>query len=158
KTGARLAAVLEASSDGTGPAASPVVTIDTDAAAEVGRAQLPGVSQLSEASGGRIIAGTDGGVAFIDPDTGKVSRTLDVNGKVRGLVAISDIQDDPIYASVLTASGPRVSAIIAASGKDPRVDQTFTLPGSTAGRAYFDLASRMVHVEGTVAEHHEGAG
>ena len=158
KTGARLAAVLAPSSDGTGPATSPVVTIDTGAATEVGRTRLLGVSQLSEASGGRILVGTDAGVAFIDPDSGTVSRTLDLKGKVRGLVAISDIQDDPIYASVLTAGGPRWSTIIATSGKDPRIDQTFTLPGSTAGRAYFDLAARMVHIEGSVPAGHDGAG
>jgi hypothetical protein len=158
KTGTRLAAVLVPTSDGTGPATSPVVTIDTDAATEVGQARLLGVGQLSEAPGGRILVATDAGVAFIDPDTGNVSRTLDVKGKVRGLVAINDIENDPIYASVLTANGPRVTTIIAASGKDPRIDQTFTLPGSTAGRAYFDQAARMVHIEGSVQEGREGAG
>jgi len=158
RAGGRLAAVLEASSEGTGPASNPVVVIDTDAATEVGRTRLLGVTQLTEASESRILVGTEAGVAFIDSDTGKVSRTLDVGGRVHGLVAINDIQDDPIYASVLTPDGPAFSVVIAASGKDPRLDRTYTLPGSTAGRAYFDQASRMVHIEGSVQEGHEGAG
>jgi predicted membrane-bound dolichyl-phosphate-mannose-protein mannosyltransferase len=158
RAGGRLVAVLEAASDGTGPATSPIVVIDTDAATEVGRSRLLGVTQLTEASESRILVGTEAGVAFIDSDTGKVSRTLAVGGRVHGLVAINDIQDDPIYASVLTPNGPAFSVVIAASGKDPRLDRTYTLPGSTAGRAYFDQASRMVHIEGSVQEGHEGAG
>ena len=102
--------------------AGSVVLIDTDAASEVGSARLAGVSQVTEASGGRILVGTSTGVAFIDPDHGTVSRTLDVGGPVHGLVAISDIENDPIYASVLTAKGPFVQTIIAESGKDPRKD------------------------------------
>jgi predicted membrane-bound dolichyl-phosphate-mannose-protein mannosyltransferase len=158
RAGARLAAVLEPSSDGTGPASSEVVIIDTDAQTELGRPRLVGVTQLTEASGGRILVGTETGVAFIDPDSGTVSRTLDVGGRVHGLVAINDIENDPIYASVLTPDGPAISVVIAATGKDPRKDQTYTLPGSTAGRAYFDQASRMVHIEGSVPSGAEGAG
>jgi Gpi18-like mannosyltransferase len=158
RSGARLAAVLAASSDGTEPASSPVVLIETEAAAEVGRTNLPGVTQLSEASGDRILVGTEDGVVFIDRDAGTVTRTLDVGGPVHGLVAINDIQDDPIYASVLTPTGPAFSVVIAKSGSDPRKDRTYTLPGSTAGRAYFDLAARMVHVEGSVPDGAEGAG
>ena len=158
RAGARLVAVLEASSEGSGPASNPVLVIDTDAATEVGRVRLVGVSQLTEASEGRILVGTETGVAFIDPDTGTLSRTLDVGGRVHGLVAINDIQDDPIYASVLTPDGPAVAVVIAASGKDPRLDQKFTLPGSTAGRAYFDQAARMVHIEGSVQDGHAGSG
>ena len=158
RAGARLAAVLAATSDGSGPATNPVVLIDTDAATEIGTSHLIDVSQLAEADGGRILVGTESGVAFIDSDSGTVSRTLDVGGPVHGLVGISDIENDPIYASVLTSAGPRVQTIIAASGKDPRKDQTITLPGTTAGRAYFDQAPRMVHIEGTVPEGHDGAG
>jgi hypothetical protein len=158
KAGARVAAVLEATSNGSGPATNPVVLIDPEAATEVGTSDLPDVSQLTEAAGGRILVGTAGGVAFIDPETGGVTRTFDVGGRVNGLVAINDIQDDPIYASVLTTAGPRVTTIIAAAGKDPRKSETFTLPGTTAGRAYFDQAARMVHVEGSVQEGHDGAG
>jgi Gpi18-like mannosyltransferase len=158
RSGSRLAAVLEPTSDGTGPAANPVVLIDTDAATEIGTSRLIDASQITEASGGRILVGTESGVAFIDSTTGTVSRTLDVGGPVHGLVAISDIENDPIYASVLTPDGPAVSVIIATSGKDPVKDKTFTLPGSTAGRAYFDQAARMVHVEGSVPEGHDGAG
>jgi predicted membrane-bound dolichyl-phosphate-mannose-protein mannosyltransferase len=158
KAGGRLVAVLEPSSEGTGPASSEVVVIDTDAATELGRTRLVGVTQLTEASDNRILVGTESGVAFIDADTGSVSRTLGVGGPVHGLVAINDIENDPIYASVLRPDGPAVAVVIAASGKDARIDRTFTLPGSTAGRAYFDQAARMVHVEGSVQEGHEGAG
>ena len=158
KTGDSLAAVLELTSAVAGPPASDLVLIDSDAASEVGRSRLVGVSQLSEASGGRILVGTESGVAFIDPDSGTVSRTLDVLGQVHGLVAINDIQDDPIYVAVLTPTGPQISVVIAASGKDPRRDRNYALPGTTAGRAYFDQGSRMVHVEGSVQEGREGAG
>src|SRR5262249_35071844 len=64
----------------------------------------------------------------------------------------------PIYASVLTAKGPMVQTIVADSGKDPRKDQSFALPGSTAGRAFFDQAARMVHIEGSVQQSHDGGG
>jgi Gpi18-like mannosyltransferase len=157
RAGARLVAVLEPTSDGTGPAMDPVITIDTDAQSEIGTAHLLGATQITE-GGGRVMIGTESGVAFIDTDKGTVSRTFAVGGQVHGLVAISDIENDPIYASVLTPNGPAVAVVVAAAGKDPRLDQTFTLPGSTAGRAYFDLAARMVHVEGSVADGHEGAG
>src|SRR5207244_11777739 len=158
KAGARLAAVLAPTSDAGQPSANPVVLIDTDAASEVGSTRLAGVSRVTEASGCRILVGTSSGVAFIDPDHGTVSRTLDVGGPVHGLVAISDIENDPIYASVLTAKGPFVQTIIADGGKDPRKDIGFTLPGTTAGRAFFDQAARMVHIEGTVPQGHAGAG
>ena len=158
RAGARLAAVLEPTSDGAAPATNPVVVIDIDAAAEVGTVHLRDVTQMTDGSGGRILVATASGIAFIDPNTGAVSRTFDVGGPVHGLVAISDIQDDPIYASVATANGPAVAVVIATSGKDPRRDTTLTLPGSTAGRAYFDVASRMVHIEGTVPHGAEGAG
>jgi len=158
KAGARMAAVLEATSDAAGPATNPLVLIEVEAASEVGTSNLRSVSQLAEAPGGRIIAGTASGIAFIDSATGSVSRTFDAGGPVHGLVGITDIQDDPVYASVLTTDGPAVSVVIAANGKDPRKDRTYTLPGSTAGRAYFDQAARMVHIEGSVPDGHDGAG
>ncbi|HTK46109.1 MAG TPA: phospholipid carrier-dependent glycosyltransferase, partial [Patescibacteria group bacterium] len=158
KAGARLVAVLEASSDGTGPSTNPVVTINTDAATELGTARLRAVTQITEGPAGRILVGSESGVAFLDSTSGTVAQTLDVGGPVHGLVGITDIDNDPIYASVMTADGPAVSVVIASSGKDPRKDKTFTLPGSTAGRAFFDLASRMVHIEGSVPEGHDGAG
>jgi predicted membrane-bound dolichyl-phosphate-mannose-protein mannosyltransferase len=158
KAGNRLLAVLEASSEGTGPATNAVVTIDTDAASELGTARVRMATQITEGPGGRILIGTETGVGFIDPDKGTLTRTFDAGGPVHGLVGINDIENDPIYASVMTADGPKVTTIIAAAGKDPRRDKTFTLPGTTAGRAYFDQAARMVHIEGSVPEGHDGAG
>ena len=158
KAGSRLVAVLEASSEGTGSATNPVVTLDTDAASELGTTRVREATQITEAAGGRILIGSATGVAFIDPDKGTLTRTFDVGGPVHGLVGINDIENDPIFASVMTADGPKVTAIVAASGKDPRKDKTFPLPGSTAGRAYFDQAARMVHIEGSVPDGHDGAG
>src|SRR6185295_8098441 len=125
---------------------------------EIGTSRLIDVSQIAEASGGRIMVGTESGVAFLDSDSGTVASTLNVGGPVHGLVAISDIENDPIYASVLTAKGPAIQVVIVEGGKDARKDVSFPLPGSTAGRAYFDQAARMVHVEGSVPEGHDGAG
>jgi hypothetical protein len=158
KAGSRLLTVLEPGSDGSGTTTNAVVTIDTDAASELGTARLRDATQITEGPGGRVLIGTAAGVAFLDPHTGTVSRTFDVGGAVHGLVGINDIENDPIYACVLTSTGPRVVTVIAASGKDPRKDKSFPLPGTSAGRAYFDQASRMVHIEGTVPDGHDGAG
>jgi hypothetical protein len=157
--GERLAAVLSAGSGGTEPDRSTIVVIDAKAVTEIARPSLRGVTQLGNGlNDGRILVATADGVAFIDPVDGAVTQTLDVGGAVHGIVAISDIQDDPIYASVLTPEGPKVATIIAKSGESPRLDRTLTLPGATAGRAYFDVATRMVHIEGTAPAGSSRAG
>jgi hypothetical protein len=158
KASGRLAAVLAPSGTDGVTAARTVVMIDTDAAAERGRAQLSGVSQLGEAPGGRIVVGTDEGVAILDSDHGTISDTVDVGGPVHGLVGITDIQDDPLYVSVLAPDGPKIDTVVAAANKDARISATFDLPGETAGRAYFDQASRMVHVEGSIQDGKQHAG
>ena len=89
---------------------------------------------------------------------GEVNEIMDVGGPARGIVGISDIQDDPIYVSIATPDGPRVKTLVAKAGEDPRIDETVTLPGATAGRAFFDVATRMVHVEGTTPAEHGGLG
>ena len=156
RDGDRLVAVLEpgdTTTDGStpDPNASQLVVIDAGAATEISRPRLSGVTQLTQGvSDDRIAVGTANGVAFIDRDSGIVSSTLDVGGPVGGVVGINDIQDDPIYATVQSPDGPDVVTVIAKRGEGPRIDQTFTLPGERAGRAFFDLSSRMVHIEGSV--------
>ncbi|HEX2626452.1 MAG TPA: phospholipid carrier-dependent glycosyltransferase, partial [Candidatus Limnocylindrales bacterium] len=156
RDGDRLVAVLEPgapTSDGSTPEpdASQLVVIDAGAATEISRPTLRGVTQLTQGvSDDRIAVGTADGVAFIEKDAGTVSSTLDVGGPVGGVVGINDIENDPIYATVQTPDGPKVVTVIAKRSEAPRIDQTFILPGERAGRAYFDLASRMVHIEGSV--------
>ncbi len=154
RDGTRLAAVLTAGFGSSDATLSTIVVIDTGAATELGRPALQGVTQLTAGwSDDRIAVGTANGVAFIDETDGTVTETFDVGGAVKGLVGINNIQDDPIYASVDTKDGPRIAVVIAKTGDAPRtrLDQSFTLPGATAGRAYYDLASEMVHIEGSVA-------
>ena len=150
RDGERLAAVLLPTPGTEDPNASTVSIIDTTAAIELARPSLNGVGQVSiGVSDDRIAVATADGVAFIEPVAGTVTDTLDLGGPVGGIVGINDIENDPIYATVQTADGPKVALIVAKRDETPRVDRTYTLPGTKAGRAYFDLASRMVHVEGT---------
>jgi Gpi18-like mannosyltransferase len=151
RDGQRMAAVLEPGYGLDDPIASTVVVIDATAALELARPSLRGVTQLTNGfSDDRIAVATADGVAFIDPVDGRVSDTLDLNGPVGGIVGINDITDDPLYATVRTDGGPRVSVLIAKRDDKPRIDRSYVLPGARAGRAYYDLASRMVHVEGSV--------
>ena len=145
----RLLAILHPGTGTTDPGATAVVVLDAAAASEMTTIELHGINQVSDSLEGRIYAATEDGVAVIDPQDGEVDETMDVGGPARGIVGISDIENDPLFVSVQTPEGPRVKTIIAKAGEDPRIDQTLTLPGSTAGRVFFDVASRMVHVEGT---------
>ncbi|MBI2781042.1 MAG: phospholipid carrier-dependent glycosyltransferase [Chloroflexi bacterium] len=151
RNGERLAAVLQAGFGTTDSEHSQVVVIDATAALELSRPSLRGVGQISEGvSDDRLAVATADGVSFIELVSGAVTKTLDVGGPVSGIVGIWDIQDDPLYASVSTPTGPKFAVIIAKRDAEPRVDRTYILPGARAGRAYYDLASRMVHIEGSV--------
>jgi Gpi18-like mannosyltransferase len=149
----RLAAVLGPDT-ASGPPAErrTVVVIDPDAASEIGRAQLNGVTQLTDDGQGGIAVGTSEGVALIDTETGTVETTFDVGGPVGGLVKTFDVPDDPIYTSVRSPTGPKVVTVVVKTDEAPRISNTIQLPGDSAGRVYFDLAARMVHVEGTVPD------
>ena len=162
RDGNTLAAVLEAGAGGAEPDRNHVVIYDTVGITELARPSLPGVTQLTDPLWGQaFLVGTSGGVAFIDEATGIVRETLSVGGPVKGLVGISDIENDPVYASVETPDGPRVTTLTQPapdkcpeSNPDPcpRSEGSFKLPGTTAGRAFYDQASRMVHIEGTVQD------
>ena len=158
RDGQRLLALLRPGSGTTDPLATPVVVLDAGAASEMTRFELRGVRQIGDSIEGRIYAATDDGLAVIDPVSGELDQIVDVGGAVQGVVGISDIQDDPIFVSVATPEGPRVKTLVAKAGEDPRITQTLTLPGDTAGRAFFDVASRMVHVEGTTPSKTGGLG
>ena len=151
RDGDRMAAVLQPGFGTDDPTSNTIVVIDARAALEISRPSLRGVGQITGGvSDDRLAVATAEGVAFIELVEGVVTDTLDLGGPVGGIVGINDIQDDPIYATATTPEGPRVSVIIAKRETSPRIDRTFTLPGARAGRAYFDLASRMVHIEGSV--------
>ena len=163
-----LLATLDAGFGSTDPALSTIVAIDVQGAFEVGRPSLRGVTQVNDTIDGEVIVGTADGVALLDSTDASVIEVVDVGGPVGGVVGINDIQDDPVYAAVSTPEGPRMVTLILDSGDKcsppreqqpcPRVDKTFTLPGERAGRAFYDLASRMVHVEGSVPAGKPGAG
>ena len=160
RSGDTLAAVLQAGAAGAEPDRSDIVIYDTVGITELARPSLPGVTQLADPyKGDAFVVGTSSGLVFVDEATGIVLDTVPLKGPVMGVVGITDIDKDPIYAAVQTPEGPRVSAITLPEAKTcatnnpapcPRVDQTFKLPGAKAGRAYYDQASRMVHVEGSV--------
>ncbi|HET9852160.1 MAG TPA: phospholipid carrier-dependent glycosyltransferase [Candidatus Limnocylindrales bacterium] len=158
RNGERLLAIMHAGTGTDDPTATPVVVLDAPAAAEIGRIELPGVAQVTDSLDDRIFAATDQGLAVIDPDSVQVTEILDVDGPARGVVGISDIENDPIYVSVQTPEGPRVKTISTKDKADPSVDQTFTLPGATAGEAFFDVTTRTVHVEGTTPDEAGGLG
>lgn len=149
RDGEHLLAVLQSGTGTTDPTATAVEVLDAGAATDMGRIELHGVAQIGDSLDGHLFAATDDGVAVIDGETGLVSEMLDVGGPARGVVGISDIENDPVYVSVQTPEGPQVKTIRTDGDEDPRIDKTFTLPGSTAGRAFFDVATRMVHIEGT---------
>ncbi|MEO8273236.1 MAG: phospholipid carrier-dependent glycosyltransferase, partial [Chloroflexota bacterium] len=123
------------------------------------RPSLRGVGQITMGvSDNRFAVATADGVAFIEPVAGAVTDTVNVGGPVGGIVGINDIENDPIYATVTTPEGPEIAVIIAKRDATPNLDGSLTLPGATAGRAYFDLASRMVHIEGSVPTAGETTG
>ena len=158
REGDRMAAVLQAEASAADPASTVLAILDTDAATELARSNVRGLTQVGDTLDGRIIVGTEDGVAFVDATTGSIVTTLDVGGPVHGVVGISDINEDPIYATVMTDEGPQVAVVIAKSGESPRLQTSFTLPGAEAGRAFYDQAARMVHVEGSVATPSSEAG
>jgi Gpi18-like mannosyltransferase len=156
----RLAVVLAAGAGGTEADRNAVAIFDTVGITELARPSLPGVTQLTDPyQGDSFVVGTSSGLTFIDESTGIVVDTVALDGPVMGVVGITDIENDPIYAAVETPTGPKVSVVVIPAPnkcpKDtaapcPRIDKTFLLPGATAGRAFYDQASRMVHVEGSV--------
>ncbi|HEX3264591.1 MAG TPA: hypothetical protein VHR16_02885, partial [Candidatus Limnocylindrales bacterium] len=148
----RLLAIMQPGTGTEDATATPVVIVDAGEATELNRIELPDVAQVTDSLDNKIFLATSKGVSVVDPASGKVSQTLDVGGPAHGIVGISDIDNDPVYVSVETPDGPRVKTIISKTGEDPRVDETFTLPGSTAGRAYFDVTTRTVHIEGTTQQ------
>ncbi len=119
RDGSRLAVVLAPDPE-AGGTASTIVIIDADAATELARPAARGVTQISDMVDSRMLVATDAGVAFVDSTSGEIVTTLDVGGPVHGVVGINDIKDDPIYATVQTAEGPKVAVIIAKRGREPR--------------------------------------
>jgi 4-amino-4-deoxy-L-arabinose transferase-like glycosyltransferase len=145
----RLLAIMQPGTGTEDPAATPVIVFDAGAATQLNRIELPDVAQVTDSLDDRIFAATSDGVSVIDPVSGAVTQTLEVGGPAHGIVGISDIDEDPVYVSVETPDGPRVKTLISKSKEDVTLRDTFTLPGSTAGRAYFDQTTRTVHIEGT---------
>jgi Gpi18-like mannosyltransferase len=147
--GNALAATLPATA-----LSSTVVVIDPNAASEVHRTTLQEVSQVADIPGGNRIAVADAsGVVFLDDSTGEVQTTVQLDGPGRGVAPSSDISDNPLYVAYQDPTGPRMATITGtAIGKTPAKAETFKLPGDTAGWVFYDDASRMVHVLGSVQD------
>jgi 4-amino-4-deoxy-L-arabinose transferase-like glycosyltransferase len=154
KSATTIAAVLPAATAGS----QAVVIVDPQAAAEVGRVVLPKVTQIADANAAettspRIAVADADGVAFVSIKTAKVDTVVRLGGPAGGVSDTSDLTDDPLYASYQASDGIRVATIIGTSGSTttPHQGTSFALPGATAGLVFFDKASKMVHVVGSVA-------
>jgi 4-amino-4-deoxy-L-arabinose transferase-like glycosyltransferase len=152
KSATTIAAVLPAT-----PGSQAVVIVDPQAAAEVGRVVLPKVTQIADANAAesaspRIAVADADGVAFVSIRTAKVDTVVRLGGPAGGVSDTSDLTDDPLYASYQATDGIRVATIIGTSGSTttPHQGTSFALPGATAGLVFFDKASKMVHVVGSV--------
>jgi len=154
KSATTIAAVLPAAT----PGSQTVVIVDPQAAAEVGRVVLPKITQIADANASdstspRIAVADADGVAFVSIKTAKVDTVVRLGGPAGGVADTSDLTDDPLYASYQATDGIRVATIIGTSGSTttPHQGTSFALPGSTAGLVFFDKATKMVHVVGSVA-------
>ncbi|HEV2006351.1 MAG TPA: phospholipid carrier-dependent glycosyltransferase, partial [Candidatus Limnocylindrales bacterium] len=153
KSATTIAAVLPATAG-----SQAVVIVDPQAAAEVGRVILPKVTQIADANAAestspRIAVADADGVAFVSIKTAKVTTVVRLGGPAGGVADTSDLTDDPLYASYQASDGIRVATIIGTSGSTttPHQGTSFALPGATAGLVFFDKATKMVHVVGSVA-------
>ncbi len=149
KGGTTIAAVLPAVAG-----KNAVVIVDPQAATEVGRVTLPKVAQIADVDAARIAVADADGVAFITVATAKVDTVVRLGGPAGGVTDTSDLTDDPLYASYQANDGIRVATIIGTTGSSstvtPHQGTSFALPGATAGLVFFDKATRMVHVLGSV--------
>jgi len=143
--GVSMAAVIPAADKGQA-----VVVIDPNAASELHRTTLDAVTQIADAGGNRIAVADSVGVTFLDDSTGEVQTTIQL-GPAGGVAPSSDIADDPLYVSFQDTDGPHLGTIIHTElGATPVRAETIKLPGDTAGWVFYDNASRMVHVVGSV--------
>lgn len=141
-----IAAVLA----GTGTA-TPVAIIDANAARELKRTTLDGVTQLADVGNAEIGVADKAGLTLIDEATGDVKTTMTLEGPAMGLSPTQDLTDNPVYVSVQGPTGPVVDVVTTPSDSTaPRLKSaSFQLPGESAGWVFYDDASRMVHVIGT---------
>jgi Dolichyl-phosphate-mannose-protein mannosyltransferase/C-terminal four TMM region of protein-O-mannosyltransferase len=139
---------------------SAIVIVDPNAASEVGRTTLDGVAQVAAVSSQRVAVANAGGLTVINTSDASVASTIkvgtasqDLEGPALGVSDTSDLTGDPIYVSVQGPNGPRVDTITGADGASAPVKaSSFALPGDTAGSVFYDAASRMVHVLGSVQD------
>ena len=86
----------------------------------------------------------------MDDDRQAIQATVQL-GPAGGVAPSSDIADNPLYVAFQDTDGPKVAQIIHTElGANPVRGDTVKLPGDTAGWVYYDNASRMVHVLGSV--------
>ena len=136
----------------TAPATSAdvAIVIDGATAAEVGRVTLGTVAQVADAGAGMVAFATPQGVPFLDTTTARITTSIATSGPAMGIAFTTQLDKDRVYVSVLGQDGPHVTTIVApGAGGTPVFDANFVLPGTSAGWVGYDLASQMVHVEGT---------
>ncbi len=128
-----------------------VVVIDPNAATELHRTTLDDVTQVADAGGNRIAVADKAGVTFLDDSTGQVQTTIQLGQGGHGVAPSTDISDNPLYVSFMDTDGPHVATILhTALGSTPTRGETIKLPGDSAGWVFYDNASKMVHVLGSV--------
>ncbi|MEK6719136.1 MAG: phospholipid carrier-dependent glycosyltransferase [Chloroflexota bacterium] len=128
-----------------GPAPSAETRTALDAAITDGR--LPGIA-VGEIA--RVAVAGQAGVVFLDGSSGAVVSTIDLVGGAQGLARATGIDDDRLYATNASPTGPSVAVIIT-SGESakggPSLRRSFALPGAGSWIGYDD-ATQQVHVLG----------
>ena len=143
-----------------GAEADTVVTFDPRSASELARVSLRGVRQITDGGPARIAIAEAGGVSFLDPSTGALEPEVELPGPAAGIARTFGFGgDDRLYVSYTDTDGAPAAAEVNAISKSedkPKLGRTFHLPGSTVGPVFFDAATQMVHVVGSVAPPGDG--
>ncbi|TAJ98907.1 MAG: phospholipid carrier-dependent glycosyltransferase [Chloroflexota bacterium] len=130
--------------------AADVVVIDAAGATETGRVRLAGITQLTNAGAGTVALAVESGVEFVDLTSATVSASVELDAPALGIAFATHLDKDRVYASLLTAEGPRVATVTVPTAAGGAVlETTFRLPGTSAGWVGYDLATQMVHVLGS---------
>ncbi|HYN70143.1 MAG TPA: phospholipid carrier-dependent glycosyltransferase [Candidatus Eisenbacteria bacterium] len=140
--------------------ADTIVTFDPRSAIELGRVTLRGVGQLTDGGPARIAIANADGVAFLDATTGALGPEVKLPGPAAGVARTFGFgDDDRLYVSYTDAVGDRLVAAVNDISKaedSPKIGGSFHVPGSTVGPVFFDVATQMLHVLGSVAPPGDG--
>ncbi len=99
----------------------------------------------------RIAASGPTGVSFIDPATGAIVDTVDLDSAARGMAKVTGIDKPSLYVAL---ADKQVAVLLLgdSDGKTrPGLDKTFKVPGDVR-RVLYDEPTGMVHVLGTAPD------